>query len=610
MEIHPIANHENLPDMPSATNADHDPRYYTKDEINDIVEGAAFDFFLNDTASDIGGYFVMDPSETGEAESSFSDTITGDDFLIDSFATSTSEPTFTELIIGIYSLHIHAETTVGANVKTVRLYYELYKRTHPGGVETLLITSEESSILTNVKEAVEVHGSLSSDTILDSTDRLVVKIYANIEDGDPPRNTNPLVTFYAEGNLASRFEVKTTISAFDDRYVEVTGDTMTGPLTLDSAIPVFTMNGQGGATSTITGAEGTNNLIFQTSQGFDFKTNGTLRLRRGAAAGNPWDFQDNIIQTTGAGKFGSIDVFSATNVVKIGKDANEHLELCFDETNRIARILLTDDQDADQTHTTQFDINTVSTGDDIWKFRSNGVDRMVLNSSTGLNLQALPITTTSTVTWTGGSSTATNSHIADNSQAHSDYMLNTGDTVSGNYTFSGNMITVEKRLDVDDGLNVTGTATFFNDIDVTDDSLFAGKLDVVGGVDPPYVLIDLQTKEQIVMRTRQEVPESKAGGKAIVNIIGDERIKWFIPLTGEFYGEKTDGDGFIVPTLIGTWDDGQVCYNPNSTTRYYYDRITDEIKTTTKTIYDNRFPKDKTLNRDTGEITDKPKKEK
>ena len=27
MELHPIANHDTLPDMPSATNADHDGRY-------------------------------------------------------------------------------------------------------------------------------------------------------------------------------------------------------------------------------------------------------------------------------------------------------------------------------------------------------------------------------------------------------------------------------------------------------------------------------------------------------------------------------------------------------------------------------------------------------
>ena len=235
-----------------------DIRYYTKDEVNDIVEGASFDFFLNNTNSDISSptqYFVMDPTETGEAESSFSDTVTGDAFLIDTFATSTSEPTFTELIIGIYSLHIHAETTVGANIKTVRLYYELYKRTHPGGIETLLITSEESDVLTDTKLAVEVHGTLSSDTILDSTDRFVVKIYANIEDDAPPRNTNPLVTLYAEGNLASRFEVKTTIAAFDDRYVQVTGDRMTGDLLMGFGDLVSEQNPDGADAIRIKGTD-------------------------------------------------------------------------------------------------------------------------------------------------------------------------------------------------------------------------------------------------------------------------------------------------------------------------------------------------------------------
>ncbi len=156
-----------------------------------------------------------------------------------------------------------------------------------------------------------------------------------------------------------------------------------------------------------------------------------------------------------------------------------------------------------------------------------------------------------------------------------------------------------------------GDVTFINDVfvgntvGVTGDVDVDGKVNSTGGVDPPYVLIDLQTKEQIVMRCRQEIPLSKAGGKAIVNIIGDERIKWFIPLTGEFIGEKVDDNGWVVPTVVNTWDDGQVCYNQDSTIRYYYDRITDTIKNTSKTIYSNSFPKDKKLNRDTGEIFDK-----
>ncbi|HEG43243.1 MAG TPA: LamG domain-containing protein [Phycisphaerales bacterium] len=158
-------------------------------------------------------------------------------------------------------------------------------------------------------------------------------------------------------------------------------------LILDSATPVLTLNGQGGAVSTIAGAENGNNFIFTTTQGFEFKTNGDIHLSKGAVGSNPWDFQANIILTTGALKGGSIDVFSASPLVKIGKDANEQLQLSFDEANRIASIRYTDDQDADQPHTIQLDINTVSAGDDFWEFRSNGVDQMVLSRDNGLSLR-------------------------------------------------------------------------------------------------------------------------------------------------------------------------------------------------------------------------------
>ena len=43
MEIHPIPNHKTLPDMPSATNDDHDGRYYTEDEIDTIISDGTID---------------------------------------------------------------------------------------------------------------------------------------------------------------------------------------------------------------------------------------------------------------------------------------------------------------------------------------------------------------------------------------------------------------------------------------------------------------------------------------------------------------------------------------------------------------------------------------
>lgn len=226
-------SHADADDMPDTggTVSDHDVRYYTKDEVNEIVEGAVFEYFLNDTLSGIGSpeYRTMDPTETGDVESDFADTITDDAFLIDSFITVAPEPTFVNLMSGIYSFHLHAETTTGVGVKTTRLFWELYKRLASDPfTETLLLTSEESTILTNSDTEYDIHGTLSTDVVLGDTDLLVLKVYANIEDGDPPRNTDPLVTFHAEGTTATHLEVRTTIGAFDDRYVFVAGDTSTG----------------------------------------------------------------------------------------------------------------------------------------------------------------------------------------------------------------------------------------------------------------------------------------------------------------------------------------------------------------------------------------------
>lgn len=469
--------------------------------------------------------------------------------------------------------------------------------------------------------------------------------------------------------------------------------TINGDATLTDTIPVLTMNGQGGRISRITGAEGSNHFIFFTNNGYQFYTNGNLQLSKGSVSSNPWDFQDNRIITTGKIEAADFDMFSATPVMRIGKDADEHFALTFNESERRSYMTHDDDTDSNLAHYIRFAIDTPSTGDDIWEWTSDGTNRMVLNSSSGLNLQALDITTTGDVTggnlnvanWdaaythvsndgsdhsllsaTAGTAAASKALVVDSSKnlasmgnieiGTADGEFPWGGALSGQWIqiedaagrlhLAGSTLTAilqsdtggaanEKHMlqvniggvyefrilnDADGSTKDTpisidmtqGDITIGNDLTVTNDILANndiaadGKMDSIGGYDPPYVLIDLQTKEQIVMRCRQEIPPSKAGGKAIVNIIGDPRIKWFIPLTGEFYGEKTDENGWLVPVVIDTWDDGKCCYNENSITRYYYDRITDTIQTTEKAIYGNSFPEDKILNKDTGEIEDKP----
>lgn len=190
----------------------------TKEYVDTAVEGATFDFFLNNTASDIGGiYFVMDADATGEGESTFTTAGlgSGSDQALTNWATLSTEPQFTELSAGVYDFHFHAEVTVGT--RDVVMYAELYKRA-AGGAETLLATSEETDLITS-KASFDVHLSLSTDTTLLSDDRLVVKTYANVG----ASGSNVTVVLYAEGNSASRLEIKTTSSATDSRYLVKTG---------------------------------------------------------------------------------------------------------------------------------------------------------------------------------------------------------------------------------------------------------------------------------------------------------------------------------------------------------------------------------------------------
>lgn len=197
------------------------PDYYTKDEVNEIVAGANFSFFLSDTVdAGIGAYFQLFDADTGEVKSSVGPiTIAADGTTIKTFITEIGQPTFTVLSEGVLSLDIHAVTTAAPNIKAAQIQWELWKRTHPGGVETKLVTSEEGPDLTNAETHYTLHGVLTEEINLAASDRLVLKVLGNnsgVQPGDPD------VTVYMEGDTAARISVQTTITAFDDRYLQLT----------------------------------------------------------------------------------------------------------------------------------------------------------------------------------------------------------------------------------------------------------------------------------------------------------------------------------------------------------------------------------------------------
>ena len=201
-----------------------DTRYYTESEVDQIVGGVLLNYWLSDTADGvIGDYNRLFDTDTGEAQSNIGPiTLDADPKTIKNFVTAIDEPALTILSAGVYALDIHAKTTVGANVKAARLRWYLKKRTHPGAVETTLMTSEDSAILTDAEEHYVICATIAEQIELDATDRLTLLV-VGVREGTEPQN--PAVTIYMEGTCASRLSIRTTSAALDARYLRRDGST-------------------------------------------------------------------------------------------------------------------------------------------------------------------------------------------------------------------------------------------------------------------------------------------------------------------------------------------------------------------------------------------------
>ncbi len=212
-------------------------------EYVDTSAGFHFNYFQTDTASDIGGYFDMIDMSMGEIESSHTlgPAGGGDGQLIASFATLPGEPGILSLDAGPYDYHFHAERTAGT--RSVTIYWELYKRIL-AGAETLLDTSEVSGEITD-KADQDLHLTLSANVDLETTDRLVLKVYANLGTGSPTT-----VVLYQEGTTDSHITIGVDSSVLNNifvrkdkpvqklQYVELSADTDDYPIDLDGGTAI------------------------------------------------------------------------------------------------------------------------------------------------------------------------------------------------------------------------------------------------------------------------------------------------------------------------------------------------------------------------------------
>lgn len=172
-----------------------------------------FDFFFNNTVSDLGGiYYDMTNSDLDGAES-FIETAglaaATDDQTMNNFATLINEPGLKSVHTGKFDVHLHVEKMSGTS--SVNIYAGLYKRA-TGGAETLIATTEVSGVITS-KGSVTLHGNILADVDTLESDRIIIKCLGNLGAG-----SGATVRLYQEGTTTSHLALPTTTQILNNIY--------------------------------------------------------------------------------------------------------------------------------------------------------------------------------------------------------------------------------------------------------------------------------------------------------------------------------------------------------------------------------------------------------
>lgn len=174
-------------------------------------------YMFANIASDIATYYqaVLLSSYTAGSLGSASAVASTTPTNIVNFATNSGFPNLTNIPSGLFVLHYETQKTAGSN--NYYSYAEIYKRTS-GGVETLLLTSDNSiTTAVNTVQQITITAFSSSTISLNSTDRIVVKIYAVM------LSATATITVFWDSTTNARLEIPISSSS--------TTITATAPLT-------------------------------------------------------------------------------------------------------------------------------------------------------------------------------------------------------------------------------------------------------------------------------------------------------------------------------------------------------------------------------------------
>jgi hypothetical protein len=154
--------------------------------------------------------------------------------------------------------------------------------------------------------------------------------------------------------------------------------------------------------------------------------------------------------------------------------------------------------------------------------------------------------------------------IVQNGDLKADDDVQAGDWLYGTYLYTWYNAYVSCDLYVYYGADISW------DLDV------GGKIYSNGGYDPPYVLYDQRTRQEIVDMIGREVPPEKRDGAVLLFNKDTKRFETYVPSEGKFY----DLQGKLLDTMP------VIEAAKEYKTVYYLDSLTGEVKARQKVVQD------------------------
>jgi len=574
------------------------------------VTGTILNFFLSDDAADIGSYYYMYPIESGDGYSELTSPSlsTGDDQLLWAFVTEAGEPGVEVLALGAYTTTLFLKKTGN---KDVRVYWKLFKR-DTGGTETEILQSAVSDYLTADNSQYLISAYLNEDQVLDPTDRLVFKLYANVSG----TGTDVTVTLTMEGDYDSRLTINVLSSAFNlDRLSDVTISAPTDNelLAYDSGSGQWI--NQTASEAGVLAVDGSVPLTADWDIGDGRKILADQIRARDAAGLKLTDDAGNGIFIADGGYVGiggtpeeKLHLIGGTFKLRYtGENIGKH-----GIDQRIERSIT--EAGTYYSKGLSFVVRKwVSSGvaDDgyavgLWgeAFAGDpGTHAGVLEKVYGGRIAAGIYGSghTGVVTDVYGLRIAPYAKSGTITNLYALYLesLSTGGTVNNYYAIYQEDGNATNYFAGSVGIKIAEPGY---DLDVSGDIHCTGKLTSDGGNDPPYVLYNYETRTSIIERVKKEVLPDKLNG-AVLFFNGDRgQLELFLPSKGEF----RTLNGEVLETME------PITQTFETEDRYYFDEETGEIKSykVRKPARKYRLKPDHELDHKTGKIKRKIKEKK